>query len=164
MVKYLLDSNIFIQSDKISYPIDIFPSLWAWLESELSVGEIASIKLVADEILKGDDDLSARVKRMKATKCFHSLDDNDTQEKYILISEWANSSERKYTPLAKKDFLNKADAWLIAKAASVGAKIVTFETSSKDSLNSIKIPDAANVFGIKCINIIGLLRERNISF
>jgi len=164
MVKYLLDTNIFIQSDKVSYPIDVFPSLWDWLDSELSKGEIASIRLVADEILKGNDDLSIRVKRIKSSKCFHALDDLETQEKFKQISEWANSSARKYNALAKKVFLSNADSWLIAKAAAIGAKIVTYETSSKESINSIKIPDVANVFGVNCINIVDLLRERNIKF
>jgi len=57
-MNYLLDTNIFIQAQKIDYPFDVFPGFWEWLERDLKGGVIHSIEPVFKEIKNGNDELS----------------------------------------------------------------------------------------------------------
>lgn len=57
-----------------------------------------------------------------------------------------------------RDFLRKAEGWLIAHAIVEGGRIVTFETPEPLSKKP-KIPDVAGEFNIECINIWSLVEE-----
>jgi hypothetical protein len=50
MHKYLLDTNIFIQAHRVSYPFDIFNSFWEKIIELAERGNIISIDKVKMEI------------------------------------------------------------------------------------------------------------------
>ena len=54
--------------------------------------------------------------------------------------------------------MRKADPWVIAYAKAYGGKVVTFE-SSKPLQKKPKIPDVAELFDVKCIDIWDVLDE-----
>lgn len=49
-MKYLLDTNIFIQAKNLHYGLDFCPAFWEWLILKNKEGIIYSIDKVYDEI------------------------------------------------------------------------------------------------------------------
>lgn len=56
-MRYLLDTNVFIQARNLHYGFDFCPAFWDWLDEKNAEGVVASIDRVSDELI--DDDLSA---------------------------------------------------------------------------------------------------------
>jgi hypothetical protein len=156
-MRYLLDSNIFIQAHRFHYPFDVFPVFWNWLEMENEKGSIGSIDGVFDEIKAGDDELSDWIKGVDIETWFLKCDDEETQQCY---AEIVNQIMRniQYKTTAKEEFLRVADPWLIAKAKSEKLTVVTQETSDPQSRKKIFIPDICKEHNISHINTIGLIR------
>jgi len=120
---YLLDSNVLIQAKNFYYRFDIFPMFWGWLESEAQKGTLASIFPVYEEVAKGTDELSKWVKARRRDRWFLPVDDEATQLALSDIAAWVMNSH--FKDQAKTDFLSVADPWLVAKAVSLGATVVT---------------------------------------
>ena len=53
-----LDANIFIEANNTFFNIEIAPSFWAWLETQLKAGALKSSSLVYGEVLGKDDNLA----------------------------------------------------------------------------------------------------------
>lgn len=54
---YLLDANAFMEASRLYYAFDIAPGFWAWLETAITTGDLASVTAVKDEITAGKDPL-----------------------------------------------------------------------------------------------------------
>jgi len=156
-VKYILDSNIFIQAHRFHYPFDVFPVFWNWLEKENEKGSIGSVDGVFDEIKAGKDELSDWMKGLITEKWFLKCDDEETQQYYADIANQIMGNTHHKTT-AKEDFLGVADPWLIAKAKTGKLTIVTEETSDPKSRKKIFIPDICKEHSVLHINTIGLIR------
>ncbi len=59
--KYLIDTNVFIEAQRLHYGLDFCPAFWIWLEQKYRAGIVASIAAVRDELLAKDDKLAAWV-------------------------------------------------------------------------------------------------------
>lgn len=151
-MKYILDTNIFVNALRITYPMDHFPSYWSYL---LELFENETIYLsdeVKREIFKIEDELKDWIV--------------DNKEKITIISSSSNldiiafntkimnyiQSNPQYKPAAKLDFASAADSWIIAQDFCLGYTVVTNEKSSKDSQKKIYIPDICSEFGVRCIS------------
>jgi uncharacterized protein DUF4411 len=154
---YLLDSNVFIQAHRFYYPGDVFPGFWEWLESQNTDGVIASVDQVYKELEKGKDELFNWAKAQKSNGWFLSVQDKATQVQYAEMANWI--LKQNYTQPALEDFLEKADLWLISKARTTGATVVTQEKSNPESKKKIFIPDICDAFNIGYCNTVDLLRE-----
>lgn len=154
-MKYLLDSNTYIQAKNVYYDMGFCPAYWRWLDLQYSQGELCSISSVYDELADYGDDLSAWVKERKEQ--FISIADTETQEKYAEIVQFVYDLEGK-KPANVANFLNKADPWLIAKACTSGATIVTHERLVDDNCKDIKIPNICQSFEVEYISTFELLR------
>lgn len=156
-MRYILDSNIFIQAHRFHYPFDVFPAFWDWLEKENKNETLCSLDGVLEEIKAGDDELAEWVKSLDSDRWFLKSTDEATQQCY---AEMANviMSNTQHQPYAKEDFLSKADLWLIAKAKIIDASVVTQEKSAPDSKKKIFIPDVCETFGVSYTNTIDLMR------
>ena len=94
--------------------------------------------------------------------------------KYSEIQTWAHSTwlagkDKNKTRKALEVFANEktADPWLVAYASLNGYSIISNEKSSFQSLNSIKLPDVANAFGVnvvKLYEVLNLYSGHNFSF
>jgi len=160
---YILDTNVFIQAKNFYYGFDIVPAFWDWLDEKQENGQIASIKPVYDELLKGDDELSQWAKDRKDTGWFLSVDDCETQIRFSEVAQWTFDSD--FTEPAKRDFLSVADSLLVAKALSIGATIVTHESFYDPNIKrKIKIPNVCKSFSVSYINTFDLMRELGAKF
>ncbi len=159
---YLLDANVFIESKNIYYGFDTFPGFWEWLDAEQMHGHLASIRMICDELLKGNDDLREWAIDRKISGWFLRNDDEQTQQVFALIAAWV--MEQEFRDAAKSEFPDCGDPWLIAKARVIGATVVTQETFVPGIKKKVKIPNVCRAFDVPYINIFELLRERSAVF
>jgi len=124
-VKYLLDSNTYIQAKNQYYGMGFCPAYWDWLDACFEAGEVCSIEFIGSEMQSGNDDLAAWVKARPAHFLPH--DDEMTQTVYADIVNFVMSQNFDAAP--RDFFLTKGDPWLIAKAKVLGASVVTNEAT-----------------------------------
>ena len=159
MIRYLLDTNIFIQARNLHYGFDFCPAFWDWLIEKHSAGVIASIAKVGDELQAGGDDLAQWAVARGAA--FFLDPDNGVIPALGQVSTWATGQT--YEPAAISTFLQVADYWLVAHALAHGQTVVTHEVPS-ESVRKIKIPNACIGLTIPCISPYEMLRRERAKF
>lgn len=70
-MKFLLDTNVFIEAKNRYYAFDICPGFWDWMDAVCD-GDIASIVSVRDEMTGGNDELADWAKDRKDAAWFRS--------------------------------------------------------------------------------------------
>ncbi|MGL5841817.1 MAG: DUF4411 family protein [Aeromonas hydrophila] len=155
-MRYLLDANTYIQAKNLYYDMEFCPAYWDWLDQQCTQGFIGSVGMIGRELKEGNDDLATWV----AARAHHFVDDTDphTQANFAKIVQAVATSSH-YNPANRDQFLAKADPWLIAKAMSLGAIVVTQEGSVNPSSRKVKVPNICREFAVPCINTYDLLRE-----
>ena len=86
-------------------------------------GVIASVDMIGRELREGNDDLAEWVRERPGH--FISNDDEDTQGVFTDIVQSVMDGD--YNAGHRDNFLAKADPWIIAKAKTLGATVVTHE-------------------------------------
>ncbi|MBB3286738.1 MULTISPECIES: DUF4411 family protein [unclassified Rhizobium] len=160
-MNFLLDTNVFIEAKNRYYAFDICPGFWDWMDSACGV-KVASIVNVREELTRGDDELSAWAHDRKDAEWFLKVDDSETQVNFGEIAAYISSGQ--YTSQAVAKFLDDADPWLIAKARSMSATVITHELPSPNSKKRVLIPDVCNAFDVKYINMFDALRGFSTQF
>ena len=156
---YLLDANIFIQSNRAHYGLDFVPAFWEWLDRSYAAGVLKSIKQVGSEIAAGHDDLTTWAANRPNlfvpldTSCGPHLAD---------VAQWANIHH--FTQAAVSEFLSVADYQLVAYARAHDMTVVTMEKPDPQRKKRIKIPDASNAMGVKWAGPFDMLRAEKVSF
>lgn len=156
---YLLDTNIFIQSEHY-IPRDIFPSFWAHLGNTLQDSTAVLHQTVLEELEQKKDPLITWIEHLKVTPL---QPDDDVLESYLQICAWAESQA--YDKNAVRTFQSekRADAWLCAQALSSGLTVATYEVPS-NSPRVIKIPTVCDAFHVNWINGFDFMREQRFRF
>lgn len=139
---------------KISYPPEVFDSLWDKVSLAMDNGQILSCEAVLLELEKGDDAVSKWAKKRK--KYFMPV----TSSEAIKVSEIL----ARFPKLVDASLGSEsADPYLIAKAFVNGVdkyKVVTEESPTK--LN--RIPTVGSAFGVVSINFISMVKEMGWKF
>lgn len=143
---YVLDSNAFMEANRLYYAFDIAPGFWTWLGDPSLAGQVASIEAVKDEITAGTGDLVDWA-RARPT-AFWLTDTASVVAAMAELSAWATDPARQYRQEAIDEFLDSADYKLIAHALPTGATVVTREQPAPESKKKIKIPDVCNAFDV----------------
>jgi hypothetical protein len=118
--------------------------------------------MVRKELLDGKDELSAWIKARGDAGWFLEVSDEPTQEVFGQIAAAVQAGP--YKEAAKAEFLATADPWLIAKAATTGATVVTHEVFSPEIKKKVPIPNICLQFGIKTANTFDTLRDLSATF
>lgn len=160
-MKYLLDSNTYIQSKNFAYQMSFCPAYWDWLDEQANQNTVGSINFVRDELIDGHDELGNWAK--KRNHHFLDCSDTTTQNNLRLIANFVMQNSI-YSVDEKAFFMSKADPWLIAKAITIGATITTLETMVGENSKKIKIPNICDHFNINCITNYELLATIKPSF
>lgn len=157
-MKYLLDTNVFIQANNLHYGLDFCPAFWEWLliNQQTIVGSLDKVK---DEILAGDDALVDWVKQ-KNNQLFYNFDQKSLGE---LIGINNTLRQLNYEAHAISSFKADADYFLIAYARSHNLTIVTHEIPS-DSPKKVKIPNICTTLGVQYMQPFQMLRIENVKF
>ncbi|GAB4366911.1 MAG: DUF4411 family protein [Methylohalobius sp. ZOD2] len=132
------------------------PAYWDWLDQQCDASTLASISPVYDELVGGDDELSDWVKARKAH--FLPVSSEDIQDKFAEIAQYVENWEGKKTEFVAK-FLNNADPWLVATAATTGATVVTHEAPVPENSGKVKIPNICDTFEVPYITTFRLLNK-----
>lgn len=161
-MKHLLDSNTLIEAKNRYYGMSICPGYWSWLIHQHQALEIASIVQVRDELSIGNDELTQWVK--ENAEIFDEASDANTQAAFASIASKMAEQIPLMKPGALEDFLAGADPWLIAKAMSTGAVVVTHEAYNPQIKRKFTIPNVCEVFGVPYMNTFELLNKLEARF
>ncbi|MCZ3384920.1 DUF4411 family protein [Kosakonia sp. SOY2] len=159
-MKYLLDANTYIQAKNQYYGMDICPAYWNWLDLQFAQGLIGSVDMIGRELKDGNDELANWAKARPGH--FINNDDADTQAIFTQVVQTVMAGD--YNPGNRDNFLAKADPWIIAKAKSIGAVVVTHESHVIEGTKKVKVPNICHQFGVPCVNTFQFLRELNARF
>jgi hypothetical protein len=158
--RYLLDSNALIQASQMHYAFDFCPAFWSWIDRENGGGKVYSVEKVAEELGRRKDQLSDWVWQ-RAEELFLPVDER-VLASMTTVSKAVMSVPR-YTTPAKLDFLDQADAFLIAHAHAHGDVVVTHEKGAPEGKKP-KIPDVAWMVNVKTISPFEMLRRERARF
>ena len=161
--KYILDSNSFIAPSRSYYKLEIMPTYWEWLSNHRNDGLVIP-KIVYDELINNDDELSRWVKRNLSAIVFRDYEQNPNfWSEYSKVMNYIQNSGYYKNPGIENWMQDtKADPKIIAIAKIYDLQIVTFEQSAGNlsKKNPIKrepkIPDVAAEFGVNCIDLFKL--------
>ena len=167
---YIVDSNVFIESHRRFYSFRIAPPFWTFLANEITVGRMAVLDVVKNEITKGTDRLSSWIKELDFTAINHR--DPDIVGRYREVMDYIQNN-----PHYDNDALrhsgwaeaNHADPWIIASAKARGYSVVTMEQPILHNLGAnttkkIFIPDICNGLGVAWIDLFEMLDMYDFSF
>ncbi|MGK5085900.1 DUF4411 family protein [Bdellovibrionota bacterium FG-1] len=146
---FILDTSALIWAWKRAYPIDIYPAFWAQLDAAIETGTLLSIEPVLEELVGADDGLSAWAK--DRVKLFLPMDKQLAAAMPVVMGKCSTLID----PTRKKD---EADPYVVAAALSRGGAVVTQETPNGPKNSRMMIPDACQVLGLDCMNVLGLQR------
>lgn len=156
---YLLDANVFIQSNQAHYGLDFVPGFWHWLDRSFEAGLLRSILPIGTEIAAGNDSLSTWA---AARPSLFVPIDEACGPSLAAVASWANSGH--FTQAAVNQFLGVADYQLVSYAHAHGLKVVTMEKSEPAAKKKVKIPDACIAHGVDWATPFQMLRDEQASF
>ena len=145
------------------YPKDVFPSLWMEMETSLFSPEIYFHVEVHNEMKKwAHPTLNWYLNHLQPSQILHP--DEEEVDAYKEVTDWAvNKRVPGYSQAATDEFVDIADAWLVASAYRHDATVVPNEVPAPQGTRKVKIPDAAAAFNVPCINTLEFLRELKVS-
>jgi hypothetical protein len=158
-MKYLLDTNVFIQAKNLHYGLDFCPAFWDWLVLMNARGLVFSIDKVAAEIDARNDELTQWA-RGPGRGLFLPTD-AVVAASLGKVSQWATS--QRYEQAAINIFLQSTDYYLVAHALARQCVVVTHEVSST-STRRIKIPNACVGLSIQFMTPYEMLRQEQARF
>lgn len=158
---YLLDTNAYLEAKQRYYRFNICPGFWHWLTSESTPEELLSVEPVLDELKYYEDELSVWAKENAGF--FASVEDESTQSHFADIAEFVMAHDV-FQERHKASFLDAADPWLIAKAMTLGATLVTHEKLEASNSTKVKIPNICREFGVDYRDTFDLLEVSDARF
>ncbi|TBU94005.1 DUF4411 family protein [Phytopseudomonas dryadis] len=159
---HLLDANTLIEAKNRYYGMTICPAYWQWLLLQNAALTLASITPIKDELTKGNDELADWAKGN--TAFFHGTTDAATQTAFAQVAGLVAQQARQMKVGAMEEFLAGADPWLIAKAMTTGAVVVTHEVLNLDARRKFIIPNLCQQIGIPYLNTFELLHKLEARF
>jgi hypothetical protein len=157
---YLLDADVFIQVKNGHYGFDFCPAFWDWLSLQNGYGVVTSIEHVADDLMRGADDLSDWTKGRPPG--FFCTIDPVTTRSLATVASLVHGHPR-YSSASKSAFLDGSDYFLVAYAHAHSFTIVTAEKPQPLSMK-VKIPDVCLALGVECITPYEMLRRERARF
>jgi hypothetical protein len=159
-VKYVLDTNVFIQAHRLWYRLSFAPGFWAFLLDQHKKDVITSIDKVRKEIKKGDK-LYDWVDKTAPRSLFASSKQVLVGNKYKELINWVMTNP-KYDGAAKSLFATDTDCWVMAYAYAYNLTVVSHEVPSQGK-GRVKMPDVCKQFGISYRDTFYMLDELKIS-
>ncbi len=161
---FLIDANSLITPHLRYYSFDFAPGFWEQMKFNVSSGKIAILDMVKNEILQGNDDLK------KWMESLYIKNEIEHKKQSIILEYSKILNYIQKNPCYKDSALHEwsreivADPWLIATASVYGYTLITLEEpnrglNSRTPSKNAKIPDVANVFGVRVGSLFDMMRE-----
>lgn len=155
---YSVDSSAFMDWQARFYPVDVFTSILARVDTLIAANRLMAPALVKEELeVVGTGDLIAWADAHPAIFV-------PTRE--LLVEAQAIQSRFPGLRDPKAEF-EEADAYVIALARLRGGTVITQETAAAEKRNPKRshfIPDVCREMGVHCFNLLGLMRRENWTF
>lgn len=161
-MNHLLDANTLIEAKNRYYGMAICPGFWQWLLLKNEALALSSIGPVMDELMKGNDELAHWARENSAF--FHVTTDDATQEAFMQVAGLVADQAPRMKIGAMEEFLAGADPWLIAKAMTTGATLVTHEVLNRDAKRKFIIPNICEQLNVPFLNTFELLHRLEARF
>ena len=161
-MKYLLDSNTLIEAKNRYYNMTVCPAYWDWIVHSNDKNDVASIEMVAAEIKKGNDELATWGEMNSGL--FLPESDAATQASFVKVLNTLTVEVPKMKAGAFDEFVSGADPWLIAKAMSTGATVVTHEVYNPAIVRKFTIPNICAKLSVPYMNTFQLLSQLDARF
>lgn len=158
-MKYIIDSNIFVQSKNFEYSFQYCQIFWDMILSCAQQNMICSIKSVHQELNQKNDELKNWLDDVLLPACPDFFENNFTSmSSYAQVLNWS-TNHSKYTVAAKKEFAeySRADAHIVAHALENSYGIITAEKQD-NATKRIKIPNVAHEFNIQTLTLFDFLK------
>lgn len=158
MPEYILDSNVFIEGRKGPYGFDIAPRFWAIMDELIATGRLECPPQVYDELIDAQDELADWARQRRASRLFVQPG-IEAQNIFGVIGQHVVA--RYPNNQARRRFLGRADPWVIAHAAAVGATVVSMEQRVPAGSQQVRVPNVCDDLPqpVRCVNTYGMLRE-----
>jgi hypothetical protein len=156
--KYTIDAcslNDLMREERRKFARRHFKTLWERIEQMFKGGELISHVEVYEEIIDGG--YQEQVAWVKENK--HIFRNYDLPAEGDFIARLGKDDE--LFVHGRKQKANHADPWLVAQAKINNLTLVTEETGKG---GAEKLPNVCSKYGIKCIDIFGLIQKKNWSF
>jgi hypothetical protein len=159
--KYLFDSDCLIVAKNSYYSPEFSSAFWDWLITGNQQGVFFMVDKVIDELKQGrEDDFLYKFSETHGDNFKLATTGHDCLIKYAELQNWASSTwvtgkNSSNTSKALEVFANvkTADPWQVAYASLHGCVIVSNERPEITSQKSVKLPDAANAFGVNVVKL-----------
>lgn len=150
-MRYILDTNFFIDAHRLHLPVEENPDFWKWLADLAENGIISIPLLVHDEICKGNDALAAWLDAHK----------KKIVDEYAAFSQIQNVMQNGYGAVDQPTLDKlKADPWVIAHALAVGGKVVTGEKlGNQTAPHNKKIPSVCATLSVPHLTMTAFMWE-----
>lgn len=159
-MKYILDSNVFIEAKNRYYSFDIAEGFWDWLEIFMEEQSFLTIREVRRELISSEDFLKDWIMQFNRNQFIE--EDQEIQRNMRDITNYVLNHDL-FSAENKNKFLAKADPWLIATAMTHGYVVVTHETKTGPGTKKVKIPNICETFGVAYINVFELMRKQQVN-
>ena len=156
---YLIDSDVFIQAEKLHYGMDFCPAFWDWLDDRNQAGQVFSIEKVESELVAGDDSVSEWA--LEQGGRFFLPPDDRILGSLQIVSQWV-VNQQQYNQSAVNVFLQAADYYLVAHALGHEYVVVTHEQPSDGK--KVKIPNVCIGLKVRCMTPFEMLRRERARF
>lgn len=168
IVKYCLDTNVFLESFKRYYSFSIAPPFWDALVDWGNQGTVQSLNIVYDELVKGDQDELVDWVKNTGRSIFQEPDIS-TYDEYTKIADLV---VRDYEPHVVEPFLKGADPWVIAHAKANNYTVITLEGFRQEQRNpsghfgcrKVAIPNICKKIGVSVTDTFQFLSNIGFSF
>lgn len=146
--KYIIDSNVFIQSHRRYYQFGFCHGFWEWIERiNYDNGLILSIDKVYEELTQGNDLLCKWVKERKDRFAKFDVESMKYVSEIHRILKEQGVEERKITEFVDN---TKADAFLIAYAKAHNCTLITHEVRTNNiKAKKVHMPDVCDIIGVE---------------
>ena len=158
MTRYLIDSNVLIESNNHYYGIEFCLAFWDWLVSSDSERIVASINNVAEVVSQRNDAVS---KLSLENKAFFLSPDDGVKDATQIIGDWVRTNN--FRAKAISEFSESTDNWLVAYALVHDYTVVTQEVVA-NTIKKVKVPNVCNEFKVHWMNTFQMLRNENPRF
>jgi len=151
---YSFDTSVMINGRRDLLPPDLFPTLWTKIEGMIAAGAIRAIDVVRDELGRKDD--TTKDWATNQVDLFLSLDQDIQVATREVLAEHPKL-------VGKGGQRNLADSFAIGLARARSSIVVTQETRT-NNLEKPRIPDVCGAMGVRCVDLVGFIRDQGWSF
>ncbi len=149
-MEYSFDTSTIVNGWRRYYPPELFPSLWTNIESLIASGSAVATEAVLWELEKKDDEIHEWA--IEHSEMFVPIDEFIQYSVTDILGEFPRL-------LDNRSNRSGADPFVIGLAQINDLIVVTYEEKT-NSLQCPNIPDVCEELGVRCINLVELVRDQ----